>query len=789
LIGTTISHYKILEKLGGGGMGVVYKAQDIRLDRFVALKFLPPHFNIDQEAKERFILEAKATSGLDHPNICTIHEIDETDDGQLFICMSYYDGETLKKKIERGQLEIKDAVNIIHQVTQGLAKAHSKGILHRDIKPANIMITNDGLVKIVDFGLAKLAGQAKLTKTGTALGTIAYMSPEQLKCEEVDERADIWSLGVVFYEMLTGNSPFEGEHELGIIYSIMNDEPKPISEYRQDVPIEVERIISKAIERESSRRYQRSCEVMVDLEPLRIKGETEKLTNFVSPASPAARSKIFIYGGITFLAAMVIILFFLLLKHFSPSISARSIAVLPFKNIGGEMENEYFCDGITEDVIAHLSKLEKLKVISRTSSMQYKNSDKSIRDISEELNVANILEGSVRRSGNNVRVVAQLIDATSDEHLWAETYDKELTQIFAIQSDVASNIAKALKTELTTEEKEQIEKQATENLESYDLYLKGRYNLSKREPDSLKNSITYFEKALDMDPDFAIAYTGLADAYTLLGNFNLLSPNETFPNAKEAAAEAIKIDPMLGEAHTSMAFALFYSEWDWTGAEREFLRGIELNPGYANAYSWYAIFLTSMGRFKEAKKQRTQALLLDPLSAVIGADIALQYFFEKKYDETTRQCQKVLGMDPLMHVAYIPIAAVYLKNSMYEEAIATLSNASLLSKGHPTLTATLAYAYAVSGRTDDAEMVLELLEERSQEEYVSSFWLAVINVGLGNFDKAFEWFERAYQEKDGSMVFLKVMPILEPIQHDRRYNELLAKMNLNGNYLKSETLK
>jgi serine/threonine-protein kinase len=782
-IGKEISHYRVLEKLGGGGMGVVYKAEDIKLDRFVALKFLPHHFSLDEEAKERFILEAKATSGLDHPNICNIHEIDEIEDGQLFICMAYYDGETLKRKIERGPLEIEEAVDIIHQVTQGLAKAHSQGILHRDIKPANIMITADGVVKIVDFGLAKLAGQAKLTKTGTTLGTIAYMSPEQLKCEEVDERADIWSLGVVFYEMITGNSPFEGGHELGVIYSIMNDQPKAISEFRQDVPIEVERIICKSMERDPSNRYQKTCEIMVDLVPLRIQGETEKLTNIINEASPAPKNKIFMYGSIASVAIVVIVLFFLLLKYFSPSISSRSIAVLPFKNISGEMENEYFCEGITEDVIAHLSKLEKLKVISRTSSMQYKNSDKSIRHISEELNVANILEGSVRRSGNNVRVVAQLIDATNDEHLWAETYDKELTQIFAIQSDVASNIAKALKTELSPEEIERLDERVTENLESYDLYLKGRYNLTKREPDSLKNSIKYFEKALEIDPKFALAHAGLADAYILLGNLDLLPPNETFPNAKRAAAEAIKIDPMLGEAHTSMAFALFYFEWNWAGAEKEFLRGIELNPGNANAYSWYAIFLTSMGRFKEAKKPRTQALLLDPLSAVIGADIGLQYFFEKKYEETFRQCQKVLEMDPLMHPAYIGIAGVYLKRSMYEEAIATLSNASLYSKGHPTLTAVYGYAYAVAGRTDDAEMVLELLEERSEEEYVSSFWMAVINLGLGDNEKAFQWLERAYQEKDDMMVFLKVIPIFEPIQQDKRYNALLAKMNLGGDYL------
>ncbi|MEE9189818.1 MAG: serine/threonine-protein kinase, partial [Candidatus Neomarinimicrobiota bacterium] len=467
MIGTTISHYKILEKLGEGGMGDVYKAEDTNLDRIVALKFLPLEMTRDKDIQTRFIHEAKAASALDHPNIYTIHEIDKTEEGQLFICMGYYEGKTVGEKIKQGPLGIDEAFEITIQIAQGLDKAHKKKIIHRDIKSANIIVTIDGVTKIVDFGIAKLTGLTQVTKDGTSLGTASYMSPEQTLGKEVDHRTDIWSLGVVLYEMLTGATPFQGDYEQAVVYSIMNEDPKPLTSLRTGIPLELERIVNKTLAKDPNDRYQHLDELIVDLKHVEKEPKKEKIEV----------QKTYMNG--------------------------KSLAILPFMSIGDSKEDEYFCDGMHDDILSQVAKIHDLKVVSRTSVMRYKNTDKSIGEIAQELGVETILEGSVRRAGEKVRIVSQLINAKTDGHLWAETYDRDYADIFAVQTDVAENIATALKATLTPKEISSIESEPTENMAAYDYYLKGRYYWRvKSDPEGNMLAAEMLEKAVELDPNF-----------------------------------------------------------------------------------------------------------------------------------------------------------------------------------------------------------------------------------------------------------------------------------------------
>jgi serine/threonine protein kinase len=474
MIGKSISHYKIIEKLGGGGMGIVYKAQDLKLDRFVALKFLPQHLTSSDDEKQRFIHEAKAASTLEHNNICNIHEIDETEDGQLFISMAYYEGETLAKTIKEKPLPVEEAIDIAIQIAQGLAKAHEKEIVHRDIKPANIMLTKEGVVKVLDFGLAKLSTQTKLTKESTTLGTVSYMSPEQAKGDAVDYRTDIWSLGVIIYEMLTGQLPFQGEYESAVIYSIMNDTQEPVTGLRTGVPMELERIINKCLNKNPSDRYQHVDDLIVDLKGLRIESVSTSIPTKIE--HPAKSSKTVIMS-VTVLSILILIVagYFILIQRGEKNVSEweNSIAVLPFADLSPEKDQEYFCDGMTEQIITNLTKLNGLKVIGRTSVMKFKNTKKTLPEIGKELNVTHILEGSIRKYGNSIRVTAQLINTEDGSHLWAEDYDRELENTFTIQDNISENISGVLLQKLSVEEVTEAKSQKPQNIEAWEYYLKG----------------------------------------------------------------------------------------------------------------------------------------------------------------------------------------------------------------------------------------------------------------------------------------------------------------------------
>jgi serine/threonine-protein kinase len=716
-------------------MGVVYKAEDTKLKRTVALKFLPPVFSFNQEAKKRFINEAQAASSLQHNNICNIHDIDETKDGQIFICMDCYEGETLKKKIEQGQIKTDEAIDIVVQVATGLQKAHEKGIIHRDIKPANIFITNDGVVKILDFGLAKLSGQTMMTKMGETVGTIAYMSPEQTRGELVDSRTDIWSLGVLLYEMITGELPFKSEYEQALIYSILNEEPKPVTSLRIDIPMKFAYIIKKALQKDLQKRFQGIGEFLSDLNAVKKNGESEA-------------------------------------KEVLPS-----IAVLPFVNMSPDPEDEYFSDGITDDIIAQLSKISELKVISRTSVMQYKGISKNIRQIGQELDVGTVLEGSVRHAGNQVRIVAQLIDARNEGHIWADTYDKEMTQIFAVQSDVAQNIAVALKAKLSSGEKERIEKKQTENTEAYQLYLKGRFYWNKRQVDDMRTAIEYFKKAIERDPDYALAYAGLASSYIVLSQHGI-PQEECYAKAQSAATRALGIDSTLAEAYATLGVIVTFHDYDWKGAEKLFIRALEFEPGNPSVHQWYSLTLSFIGRSDEALSEIKRAQELDPLSLIINVNLGRVLYTMGQYDSAIEQYKNTLALDQNFPWAHLFLASVYAVQRRFDKALTEYEKVRSLVGSSPLALTYLGCMYARTGRRNDGLQVLEELLQMAQQGNAVSSGIAFLYYELGEKEKAFEWLEKVHQCRESYLLFLVTDPLWDDLRTDPRCIALLKKMGL-----------
>ena len=770
MIGQTISHYTILEKLGEGGMGMVYKAEDTKLKRIVALKFLPKEWEAHEPERARFMQEAQAASALNHPNICAIHALGEHEEHQ-FIDMEYVEGRTLRTLLEEKELLLHKAIDMALQICEGLHAAHKKGIVHRDIKPDNIMVTDEGPVKIMDFGLAKLRGTSKLTKKHSTLGTIAYMSPEQARGEEVDQRSDIFSLGAVLYEMITGRRPFKGEHEAAMMYSLMNETPEPLARYKSNIPDGLQRVVEKALSKEQKERYQHVDEMMADL---------RRVQNTISGgmASKANKSKKLwiVVAAVVFLAAVGLYLFYPKSAPITPT--RKSIAVLPFKNLSDSKEDEYFSDGLTEDIITQLSKISGIdKVIARTSVMRYKQTDKSIRDIGKELDVTTILEGSVRRAGNQVRVVAQLIDVKNEGHLWADTYDKEMTQVFAIQSDVAQQIAAALEAKMTPAVKKSIEKKQTENTEAYQLYLKGRFYWNKRTLPDLQKSIEYFNQALAKDHDYALAYAGLASSYVILPAFGLLI-EEYYQKAEEAATKALEFDSTLAEAHTVLA-QIKENHYDWTTAERIYRRAIELNPGYATARQWYSGLLNTLGRFDEALAEAGRAVELDPLSLIINYNLSRTLLYMRQYQQAVDQCNKGIELDPNFPWSYSVRGNIAEALGKYDEAIKDYQKARLLShSSDPNTIGDIGAVYARTGRRDDAEKALRALDAYTRQGYSVSYYMAYVYYRLGDEDRTFALLEKSIHAHDTSVMDLSGNPIWDDLRPDPRFVALLKKVGL-----------
>jgi serine/threonine-protein kinase len=813
MIGQTISHYKILEKLGEGGMGVVYKAEDTKLKRTVALKFLPLELTKDEEAKERFFVEAQAAASLSHSNIVTVHEINEHED-QTYIAMEYVDGENLKDIIiqnskfkidgrhevtspsqmmkkegkETWTLHMDRILNITIQICEGLREAHAKEIVHRDIKCANIVVTEKGVAKILDFGLAKLRGQSKLTKLGTTLGTAAYMSPEQYMGKEVDHRTDIWSLGVVLYEMISGQLPFKGDYEQAIIYSILNDKPESLTSLRSGIPPELETIVNKALGKKPSDRYQYIEELLVDLKKSikdfgpKLKVSQKKGDKKKSDRSRKPKQTVFIPLAIILLVGGFFI-FKSIIKWGTSSIpegfaseNKKSIAVLPFADMSPNKDQEYFCDGIAEELINNLTKVSGFLVTARTSAFSFKGKNFDIPTIGKKLNVELVLEGSVRKEGDDLRITAQLIKVSDGYHLWSDAYNRKLKDVFAIQEDISRSIVDRLKINLMTEEEANLEKRQTTNIDAYNLYLKGRYFWGKRTEEGLKKSLEYFQLAIDKDPQYALAYVGKADAYTILAYWGFLSPKVAFPKAKVLAKKALQIDNSLAEAYTTLAWIYFDYEWDWAAAEHNYKKAIKLKPGYATTYHWYGAYFESLGRFEESLKMRKQALKLDPFSLLINAELSNSLIRLGRFDEAKEQLLKTLEMGPNFSPAHLNLGHLYSEKGEFEIAIRAYSRALSI----PWAAGFLGYAYAKAGKIEKAREILAELKESSEESYIRPSAISLVYYGLGDLEKAFDWLEKAIQERDPVIPWIRqIVPKEDQILSDPRYKAILRKIGLD----------
>jgi len=744
MIGRTISHYKILAKLGEGGMGVVYKAEDTKLKRIVALKLLPPELTRDPQAKERFVHEAQAASALDHINICTIYEIDETENDGMFISMACYKGETLKQKIGKGWLEPGEAIQIAIQVGQGLAKAHEQGIVHRDIKPANLFITEDGYVKIVDFGLAKLAGQTRLTRTDRGAGTAAYMSPEQVRGQTADHRTDIWSLGVTLYEMLTGQLPFRGDYEMSIMYSILNESPQPVSELRSGVPARLEHIISKAMLKNPAERYQNAGDLIADLaSPERGVGTT---TSIETAALTKPRS---------------------------------SVAVLPFANLSADPEQEYFCDGMAENIINALTQVQNLRVVARMSAFSFRGKETDVREIGRKLNVESLLEGSVQKAGKRLRITVQLVNVTDGYHLWSEKYDRNLEDVFAIQDEISQAIVDKLKVQAPGADKAKLRKRYTEDPEAHNLYLKGRWFSEKYTEEGFNKAVEYFQLAIEKDPHFALAVAGLSDAYVGFGLIGCLPKEIAYGKAKIEAEKAIEMDDSLAEAHLALANVRLWFDWDLTAAEREFKRARALNPSNAEVIHQNAHMLVYLGHSEEAVMHMKQAVELEPLSILMNACLGQILYLSRRYNEAIEQLKKTIEMDPSFYSPYIWLALAYALKGMYEQATETIRGLTSSRPGGKAAKAALGYICSVSGRTNEAKDICDELRKLSKKETVTPYYLARIYAGLEKSENSIECLRKCYEERDASLAFLKTDPVWDNLRHDPGFVDLIKKMGFD----------
>ena len=699
--GATLGPYTIRAELGHGGMGVVYTAHDPRLKRQVAIKLLTVDLTRDETAKQRFLQEAQAASALDHPNICTIFEINETDDGQLYLVMAYYEGETLKARIERGPLALDEAVDIATQVGRGLAEAHGAGIVHRDIKPANLLIAKGGVVKILDFGLAKLAGTEGVTQTGTTVGTVAYMSPEQARGQEVDHRTDIWSLGVVFYEMLTGQQPFQGDNLLAISNAILGSEPVSLTRLRAGTSPALARVVTRSLANSRDGRYQSVADLL---------GE---LRNATAPATQTTSQP-----------------------------DVPSIAVLPFADMSAEKDQDYFCEGLAEELIDALARLDGLRVVARTSAFQFKGRASDLRDIGQKLNVKTVLEGSVRKAGNRLRINAQLINTADGYHLWSERYDREMDDVFAVQDEIAQSVVEKLKVKLLGEQDAPMVMRPTDNLEAYNLVLKGRHYFTKLTGTALEKSLECFTQALAVEPAYAQAHAGIALSQTMRAILSSARPRQVMPMAKEAALKALAIDETVADAHFALAFVLEIYEWNWAGAEREYRRALELNPGDTLARSSYALLLGNVGRADAGIAEARHAVDLDPLFVFNRFRLSLELYLARRFDAAMAEARAGIELESTNHLLYWNLGWALAGLGRYDEAVEAMRQATILAPGDPTAQVFFGWALGLAGQREEVLAIRTDLDRRRTQEYFSGFFMALVSVGLDQREEAISWLQK-----------------------------------------------
>ncbi len=794
MIGRTVSHYRILEKLGGGGMGVVYKAEDIRLGRQVALKFLPEGLSDGSQALERFQREARSASALNHPNICTIHDFDE-DEGRQFIVMEFLEGRTLSDRLLGKRMAKEEIIDLATQVVAGLAAAHAKGIIHRDIKPANIFITESGHVKILDFGLAKLlpawqvasepagasglpteAADRLLTGPGAALGTVAYMSPEQALGKELDVRTDLFSLGVVLYEMAAGVLPFRGDTSAALVDELLHKVPVGPARLNPDVPEELGRAIAKLLEKDREMRYQSVTEFSADLRRLVRDSGSGRVSGIV----PVVRRPFLARRGTLVGATAGVLLplaigLWLFLGHHA---TIDSVAVLPFANLSGDPGTDYLSDGISESLINNLSQLPKLRVMSWSSVSRYKGRPVDVRNAADELKVSAILTGQVVKRGDSLAISAELVNAGDGSNIWGQQYNRKQADIILVQEEISKEILANLRVKLSGEEQKQLNRRPTESAEAYELYLKGRFYWNEVTEDGFRKAINYFNQAVERDPGFALAYAGLADSYIQLGIDFSLPVKETMPKATAYAAKALKLDERLAEAHVSLGTCSLVYEWDWAAADKEFSRAQQLNPNYAEAYHFRGHYLEAMGRTDEAIAEIKRGLDLDPVSLFINNELGWAYYHAQQYDLAIKQYRKGLEVDPRFALSAYSLAQVYEQKGMYQEALAELGRFKETYGQEAPWIAELGCVHALAGKRNEALMKLKELKELAAREYVDPYFIAIVHTALGEKELAFEWLEKAFEGRSGYLAWIKVEPKLNSLHADVRFRSLLRRMNL-----------
>jgi serine/threonine-protein kinase len=831
-----IAHYRILRRLGKGGMGEVFLAEDTKQhNRKVALKVLPQELTKSESRLRRFKQEARAILALNHPNILTVFEIGESDDS-YYIATEYIDGETLRHCLWRGPLKLDESLGIGIQVAMALETAHAAGIVHRDVKPENIMLrqdkfVRDRFVKVLDFGLAKLTDRdgsgadpdavtMPITEThpGAVMGTTGYMSPEQALGESIDERTDVFSLGVVLYEMVAGEPPFKGKTDSHTRVSIIDHEPLPLVHHVANVPRQLDRIVAKALAKDRLKRYQTITDLKLDLEQLRdelhtsdsaelirntssvtqadlrstmpttarsqVETVADPITTFsnASVDAKAGKRRLFLYGAVGLLAVLAVVAAVLFISWSRP---INSVAILPFVNDSKDPNAEYLSDGLTESIINSLSQLPNLKVMSRNAAFRFKGANLDPLEAGRNLNVGAVLTGRLVKLDDRFVIKTELIKVDDGSQLWGAEYNTSLADIFSVQDEVSKKISESLRLRLSGADEEKLAKRYTKDAEAYQLYLKGRYFWNKRNEEGFRNGIDYFKRAEEKDPTFALAFSGLADSYALLSDIGVARPVDEMPKAKAAAQKAVDADPTLAEAYTSRAFVRLAYDWDWFGAQSDFQQALKLNPKYPTAHQWYASYLMQMGKFSSAKAEIEEAHKLDPLSPIISSNTGLYSYYEHNYDDAIAKYKLTLQSDPDFWVARHYLALAYVQKGMYDEAIAELRKLIKAPASGPIpdqiveaeteAAASLGFVYGMAGKQAEARAIVKQLEALSKRRYVSGLYFANVYAGLKDSDNAIEYLNQAFEARHPGLVLIRIEPMFDGLRSDERFKQLIKR--------------